>query len=269
MDGVRFVHDTETSTWIFYIESISVEFKELVRSKLSSICHGSANGESNKSIYSYKYTIKEFHKRYVSKSLDIKKGMIAELLSHILVLESLSEMKTVSPFFNMEESSIKKGFDIIMYDIRSNKAWITEIKSGFCGDETTNRKNVRLLANARDDLFERLNNNNQTLWHNAICGTLVALEHTNVIKESIIRILETYMEETQNNQSQSQTKSVVLVSVIYNKLDDRILMKYLTAFKTNLIGRNLFNDSIIFSIQKGTLYKFESFLEEEATNACN
>ncbi len=61
-------------------------------------------------IYSYK-VMKEFVKRYKTNndaSEDRKKGMIGELLVHV-VLEIEGRFTTASPFFNMEERSFKKG----------------------------------------------------------------------------------------------------------------------------------------------------------------
>lgn len=67
--------------------------------------------QSSLKIYSYKETVKEFIKRYKTDnnvSEDRKKGMIGELLVHI-VLELEGRFFAASPFFNMEERSFKKG----------------------------------------------------------------------------------------------------------------------------------------------------------------
>lgn len=55
--------------------------------------------------------------------------MIGELLVHI-ILELEGKYSTASPFFNMEESSFKKGFDIVLFEEDSKELWITETKSG-------------------------------------------------------------------------------------------------------------------------------------------
>ena len=49
---------------LYYIENFSDELKSEIRSRLVSICHGAEHAQSTRVIYSYKYTLKEFIKRY-------------------------------------------------------------------------------------------------------------------------------------------------------------------------------------------------------------
>jgi uncharacterized membrane-anchored protein len=86
-----------------YIEDFSNELKKIMRERLSAICFGMSDGASGKKLYSYPSTIKEFLKRYESKPPKIKKGLIGELLTHILIAELFPEYAVVSPFFNLEE----------------------------------------------------------------------------------------------------------------------------------------------------------------------
>ena len=67
------------------IDNFSDELKSEIRDRLTAICHG-PDSVMRKSVYtSYKNTLKEFNKRYITKTEKTKKGMIGELLTHILL----------------------------------------------------------------------------------------------------------------------------------------------------------------------------------------
>lgn len=71
--------------------------------------------------------VKEFVKRYKTNKDALeerKKGMIGEILVHV-ILEFEYRFLTVSPFFNMEERSLKKGYDVALLETATNELWIT------------------------------------------------------------------------------------------------------------------------------------------------
>lgn len=103
---------------IYFIEELSDELKQEIRNRLVAVCHGADQAQSSLKIYSYRETVKEFVKRYKTNkdaSEDRKKGMIGELLVHI-ILELEGRFLTASPFFNMEERSFKKGYDVALFE---------------------------------------------------------------------------------------------------------------------------------------------------------
>ncbi len=84
------------------------------------VCHGADQAQSSLKIYSYRETVKEFVKRYKTNkdaSEDRKKGMIGELLVHI-ILELEGRFLTASPFFNMEERSFKRDTMLLCLKLR-------------------------------------------------------------------------------------------------------------------------------------------------------
>ena len=109
LKGVQ-LEKSETGSLCFTIEDISDELKVVIRARLSEICHGAAKASRTTLIYSYQATLKAFFGKFDKKSLDTQKGMIGELLTHVLFLHYEDEFRAASPFFNMEEDSIKKGF---------------------------------------------------------------------------------------------------------------------------------------------------------------
>ena len=73
----------------YCIMDVSDELKNVIREKLTLICHGRDKADSTRRMYSYKSTVKEFVKRYKENNVlqgnNRNKGMIGELLFHILM----------------------------------------------------------------------------------------------------------------------------------------------------------------------------------------
>jgi hypothetical protein len=169
IDGVCF--ERKDGYAVCHLTELSEDLKSIIRKNLRSICHGSlvVHEYGEDPLYSYVETLNSFFERYDSKTDDTKKGMIGELLTHVLFTELFDEFDIATAFFNLEENSIKKGFDLIMFRPKENVAWITEVKSGELHkgknvDETTSD----LLYAARADLYKRLNEQKKTYWYNAV-----------------------------------------------------------------------------------------------------
>lgn len=245
------------------INNFSDELGHEIRDRLSAICHGPDAVAKNSVFSSYKQTLKEFNKRYSSKSVEIQKGMIGELLTHILLLKTHPSFEPASPFFNMEEGSIKKGFDLIIFDSKFNQIWISEVKSGNAGGKNANSFNKSLLNRAKNDLIQRLNDNDTNLWHNAINGAKIALS-TGKTKDRINQILEECYKEAAEEGQDGSSKNVILISVTYKSIMDPINVHEVKEKGKEIIADKLFKDVIVFSIQKETYQRVAEFLESEA-----
>lgn len=162
LEGIRF-EKSETGSLCFIIEYISDELKEAIRLRLSEICHGAAKASRNTVIYSYQMTLSAFFQKFDTKSEEIKKGMIGELLTHVLFLRYEDRFRAASPFFNMEEDSIKKGFDLVLHHNDTREIWFVEVKAGECGEETSINKLGSLLSLAKNDLKTALSSERNTL----------------------------------------------------------------------------------------------------------
>lgn len=256
------------SSFLCIIEELSDQLKDIIRDNLTCICYGAQKIGMRPKLYSYQSALKEFLKRYENKSVDTKKGMVGELLSHIMLLHYQDNLNTVSPFFNMEERSIKKGFDILYMDQSGdNQLWITEIKSGHLGTvSNSSTKSVSLLNDAKNDLKERLNEQNSQIWENAINGAMIAVSQESNIRSIIIDILYNCADEIAEDMAQSQNKNVILTSVLFNDINDATHYNKVKEKHSRILGENIFNDVIVFCIQKNTLEAVIAFLEEEANN---
>ena len=207
---------SKESSIVCRIDNFSDELKAEIRERLATVCHG-PDAVAEDSVFSlYKNTLKEFNKRYRSKTEKTKKGMIGELLTHILIFQAHENLESANPFFNMEEASIKKGFDLIFFDKELNRIWVSEVKSGSAGKNSANSFNNGLINKAKNDLRSRLNENETNLWHNAINGAKIALS-IGKVKDRINEILEDCYQEAADEEQDSTSKNVILISVTFKK----------------------------------------------------
>lgn len=189
MDGVIVIKDNDSC--VFYIEQFSDMLKDAIRRNLASICRGPADAATGRPMFSYKATLIEFVKRYNGKTEKQKKGLIGELILHVLLHELLDEYAVDSPFFNNEERNVKKGFDVVLNKKETNELWITEVKSGnLHRGKNATQTIVELINTAKGDLNERLNADSVSLWLNAIAGAKKAFDDNPDKKRAIVSILE-------------------------------------------------------------------------------
>lgn len=263
IDGVTVVKNEDYA--VCYVHDLSDELKNIIRSQLSAICYGSAKAASVRKNYNYQNTLKEFIARYESKTMDTKIGMTGELLTHLLITQCFNQLNTVSPYFNLEEKSIKKGFDVVLYSEQDRKIWITEVKSGqLHQNKTASESNRDLLNTAKRDLKYRLNQPEVDFWENAINGAKIALEHKTDLKDAVEEILGDISDNIRDNQFQSNDKNVILVGALFAPLLDSTRIEDVEKFFCALKKENVFKEVIAFSIQKGTYEKIYDFLRREA-----
>lgn len=262
IDGVTFKKEKDYA--ICHILDFSDELKKLIREQLSFICYGTANASSTRKLYNYNNTLKEFIKRYDEKSDATQKGMIGELIIHVLINRFFTEYETISPFFNIEERSIKKGFDVVLTNKTNRMMWITEVKSGeLHKDKDVNGTTVDLLNTAKLDLYNRLNGENQSLWLNAINGAKIALDSKNDLKDAVIEILEQYGDDSVDNKIDSKNMNVFLSSVLFSNFSNSVDESRVKNKHDSIIKEKKFSGTFVLSVQKETYNKIYYFLKSE------
>lgn len=267
MEGVK---KEEDSNYVIYtIENLSDQLKQEIRNRLVAICHGTDQTESAFNIYSYHETVKEFLRRYKKEdtSKNRKKGMIGELLVHV-VLELERRFTTASPFFNMEERSFKKGYDVALFEISTNELWIAEVKSGEINKRHKNSSSVAvgLINTAKSDLNKRLNNSDTSLWLNALNAAKVSMSENNNLKSAIIKLLGQCADDAVDGKSSSNTFNVVLSAVLFHPVSDCIKAEKIKRKYKNIVQEGLFKNVFIVSIQEETFDDVYKFLESEINN---
>lgn len=253
---------------LYFIEILSDELKQEIRNRLVAVCHGVDQAQSALKIYSYKETVKEFLKRYkTNTSEDRKKGMIGELLVHI-VLELEGRFITASPFFNMEERSFKKGYDVALFETATNELWIAEAKSGAIqkGQKNASTAIVGLINTAKNDLKSRLNDANTSLWLNALNAAKVAMSDSNHQKDAVIKLLGKCSEDAVDGTNSSNSFNVVLSATLFHPMSEHMEAVKIGKKHTKVVNEGLFKKVFIIAIQKETFDAVYDFLESEVND---
>ncbi len=252
---------------LFCVNEFTEEIKNELRTQFAAICHGEDYAGSGRAMYNYRNTVKEFLKRYEGKTPEIKVGMIGELLIHLLMGIYFKEYKVVTPFFNMEERSIKKGYDVVLTEVDNPSIWLTEVKSGqLHRNKNANQTMSDLLNTAKTDLQTRLNEENETLWHEAINGAKIAFDTQNTMKDAVMDVLMSWGDEAYNGNNTSKDKNVILSGVVFSDIADAVTQDVPQNKQANVEQEALFNKVYVIALQKGTYDKVYQFIREEATD---
>ena len=269
MELIPGVKKEEYSGYVLYhIESLSAELKGEIRNHLVSVCHGTDQSKSSSKIYSYKATVKEFIRRYNTRkgsTEDRKKGMIGELLIHI-ILEIEGRFSVASPFFNMEERSFKKGYDVALFDSNTSALWIAEVKSGEkqSAQKDASAAGIGLINTAKNDLYKRLNDENESLWLNALNAARVSMSNCTHQKDAVIKLLEKCADDSVRGINSSSNHNVVLVGVLFHPMTERINSIKIGKKYGKIAKDKIFDNVFIITMQKQTYEAVYDFLESEA-----
>lgn len=263
LDGISY--EEGESYCVFYIDSFTEGIKNSLRKSMSEICYGGVFADSKYRQYNYKNTIKEFLKRYEAKKNNTKKGLVGELLVHLLIKEYFDKYETVTPFFNMEERSIKKGYDLVLADKSLMDVWLIEVKSGELHKNKDENETMEELINiAKRDLKKRLNEENQSLWQEAIYGARAAYKSSTDLKDAVIDILESYGEIAVDGIYNSKDKNIFAASVLFSKLNNHVSSQVVANKQNEIDKESIFNKFFLLAIQKETYQRVYEFLKNEA-----
>lgn len=262
MDGVRFDKDFYPRVALFTVEYFSDEFKNIIRDTLAEISQGKAFiGNDDFQMYGYKTTLKEFLERYETKNEDTRKGMIGELIANVLIRYYIQTLDCISIFFNKEERSIKKGYDIVYYDTENHKIWYSEVKSGT--NDTNKHPNYAsktLLKRAHNDISEKFKEKRSTLWHNAIRDAMLVIDDKKVCG-NISSLLNKDLHE--NLIHDKTNYNAILISVLFYSTEISIDYEEIYSFCEQVENTHCFEDVLVFAIHKNTYTEVEKFLKEE------
>lgn len=239
---------------ILEVRVFSNELKKKIRDELVNICHGEYALNSGFSYHSFDETVKELVNHRIPRDKNKKIGAVGELLLNTLIRE-FTDIRIISPFFNLEERNVKKGFDIIAVD--SNKdLWIIESKAGEPGElKTATRKVRERIREANRDLFTRLNKNNSQLWLNAVNSVRCALDDTSE-KNTIVNILN-----KNSNSYSSRDKNVILGGTVFCLFDSTIDLNKLSKLYNSILTSNNFSKLRLIAVQKKTYKEILDFLK--------
>lgn len=251
MDGV--VKREQGECIILEIQNLSDELKSKIKEQLVEICHGEYALVSTSNHFSFKATIKEFLNYRLPKNKNKKIGAVGEMLLNVIIRE-FTDMKIISPFFNIEERNVKKGFDIIAVDC-NKEIWIIESKAGEQGGfKSSTDKACERIKVAKKDLDTRLNKENSQLWLNAIKSVRSCLEDSSE-KKTIVNILE-----NNSNSCTSIDKNVVLGGTVFCLFNSVIDSDELDKLYTSISNSKKFSKIKLIVIQKKTFQAIIDYL---------
>ena len=251
MNGV--VERKNGESIILEIHNLSDELKDKIKEQLVEICHGEYALVSASKYFSFDETIKELVNHRLPKAKNKKIGAIGEILLNVMIRE-FTDMKIVSPFFNIEERNVKKGFDIIAVD-SAGDLWFIESKTDEQGKLNSSTEKVcERINEAEKDLDIRLDKDNSQLWLNAIKSVKSSLDD-NSEKKTIMNILE-----KNSNSCSSIDKNVVLGGTVFCLFDSVIDSFKLSNLYISILKSNKFSKIRLIAIQKQTFQAVIDYL---------
>lgn len=260
IDGIKITQ--EDGLVICCIDEFSNQLKSLIRDELNLICYGKNTvDEDGVDHYSYKRTLNDFLARYNEQSENSQKGMIGELIAHLVINKALPHFKTISVFLNKEDLSIKKGFDLNYIDIKGNIVWYGEVKSGEVTHPTVpDEKNKELLNLAKKGIKSFLIGERPNLWNSVIIDA--GLSFASKEKKTVQDLLKNDIKKIEEN---DETKNnAILISVLFHNVENKVNIQSVKDHLATVVTEGHFSDVILFCIQKATYSKIAEFLNQEA-----
>lgn len=194
------------------LEVICNETDEILKNKLKKLLIEICYGKEKIGIITFEETIKELNQRISQKTDPQKAGMVGELLFHIKSYECFKDYNHISVYLNKEEKSVKKGFDVLLFD--GKKVWYSEVKS------MENAENIDIteahivkVKEAIIDITDKFNSNNNNYWLTA--KTNIANIETKRLEKQIAEILTKDIEK-------NIQKNAITVSAVFKKCPCKI-----------------------------------------------
>lgn len=179
-------------------------------------------------------------------------GAIAELFSHV-VLNSIG-LRQASLFFNLEENSIKKGFDGLY--LKSDDVWLMESKSSVNIKQTHIANNKLAIKDLKDKIEGNVTNNP---WENALKHYIVSIKDRNEeIMKGFTKLSNDFEDKYEGN---TNDFNVIPASTLFRN-DYMPTIEELTSWlKTE---KEYFKDIIVLCINNKLLCDFQEHVLKES-----
>jgi len=176
VDGIE-IERVDGATLVI-VRTVSETFCAHVRAQLAEYCYGAALVSENSSFYSFERTVAEFLARFDPKPVLTKIGMAGELIVHVLMPLLHEDLAAAAVYFNKEERSIKKGFDLTFLGTAESAIWYGEVKSGEVAEgASADEKAADLVILAASSLASMLDDTSHlSRWDAALIDTQLTLE---------------------------------------------------------------------------------------------
>lgn len=190
--------------------------------------------------------------------------MLGELIVHVLTGIIHLDYKTIVPYFNLEERSIKKGFDSVIYSPDMG-IWVYEVKSSKKKGVKVNidSSTKSLIKTAHNDISTKLAQHDEStrIWDNAMNGFQVACGHLGDEKKILETIILNYQDDARTEKCSPNFYNVILSSVLISGADkeigtDCILDKHKEY-------KNTYKQLLIFAVHKSVTVDLLNFFSQE------
>lgn len=252
---------TDGNISLVTIDELSRELKKHIKDRLSEICWGPVSKGKAIKRYSYEETMNSLWRRISTAHDNTKTGMVGELITHLFLVNNELGYESVNRFFNLEERSIKKGFDLVLRKVGDDSLSFVEVKSG--GGSYVDRalKLTSLLKTANDDIASKLDNPEENLWDNALNHCRTAL--TGDLREKIEEMLEQLLDDALKT-PKIQDYEVILSGIAFSDESEFCAVDSLKTAIENREGWAEFKSIVFFAAQKKTYHAVVDFIKEEA-----
>lgn len=249
------------SIYVIDIKEMSIELKNKIDEHILRIWEG--RNSYGTTINDVKLKIKNFLRNKLNENPeqdslnDIYMGAVAEFFIHIFLNDIGLEQECT--FKNLEERSIKKGFDGYYSD--DAKTWIMESKSGLSTSAGGSHKDK--LSEAYRQLRHKIttcDENDNNPWENAF-------NHAKVVdaRDSILQQLKKLSNQFENRQINNDIKDFNLIpcsTIFYFEDWDEDRENIISKAK-DFASRRSYSNMIIICINKLSMNLLINYLEEQ------
>lgn len=229
-------------------EDFSSELISYINDHLVEICEGDTGGNLE--------TVKKYVKGFIKpKDETTQMGATAEFFVH-LYLKKLG-FKQLFTFLNLEERSIKKGFD--GYYSKGKETWIMESKSG--SSNTQNISHPSKIKDAYDDLLQKFRGSvTNNPWRNAFNhASNINVGATRNIRDKIKKLSDNFINSIYPS---IDDYNIIAASTIF--LNDKWVELDVSGFERKMsstIQNIKCNELFIICVNKKSLKLFLDYLE--------
>ena len=252
------IKKSDKNTVICKITSFTNELKQIIIDEVASIARG-----KNGAFFSHNAVLREMLEICDNNQNRIK-GMIGELLAHLLINKEFENFVPLSCLMNLEEKSFKKGFDIVYCSQQDNELWYSEVKSGSTSKvkRTPTSGTKILLKRAQKDMKNKFSTNSQNLWSNAMNHAYITANTEKINLNEILEKFRNCMDEKPD--ALKKSKNIILTSVLYYDISSDIDYTAIVNYREKL-NADPFKNLIIFAIHKNTYQAIKDFINQEAS----
>jgi len=244
------------------VDRISDEMKGLIQARLSDYCYGAIRVLEDSTYYSFEKTVEQFLERFESKHRTTQIGMAGELLVHLLMPMAHPALTNVSVYFNKEERSIKKGFDLTFFHEDTQAVWYSEVKSGEPSNESADSKASSLMMTAASDLASKMTAGSpRSRWESAQLDAGLALTSA---KATTVKTLLRRDATLVNDGNDLLVNAVLAVTVFHDSAHCEIDEAVVIQSAKRIAQTKRFQNLRVIAAQQSVFDEIIQFLRNEA-----